>query len=167
MSDQNIPSTTWRDFAEQLTEQTRKLFESAEERGESPEFLLDSVIECAEDESFTLACDGIAQDSGIDFQTASRWLPPDQDHAESYRELTTCSRTVLAIAGNRFEIEVSVDVSLSGDALRTAVMLWANDGGGTLTPVEARLIATELVAAADAADQLIRRGGKGADEAHD
>ncbi|WP_431840593.1 hypothetical protein [Gordonia hongkongensis] len=145
-------SNSWRDFADQMTESTRALFEDAERRGADPAELREHAAGLLEGESFQLACSAIAAETSIEGE-ASIWVRPDERHDQTYRPYTV-TRDVLDDSDRLgLTVEAVADVGLDGDVLGVGV--WATvEAGGGLTTDQARALADSLQRAADLLDSL-------------
>lgn len=142
-------SGSWRDFADQMTERTRALFETAEQRGDDPDELRRHAEAMLEHESFQLACSAVAAQPDVEGPSATGWMLPDERHPETYREVT-----VEAAPGGPVSIDVVAEVNLDGQVLGSLIYLTTPSTDTTLTAAEAREIADRLCQAADRLENL-------------
>ncbi len=139
-------SGSWRDFTDRLTDQTRLLFERGEQRGDDPDDLRELAEQMLEAEAFKLACEAVAVEPTVE-GAASAWMPPDEQHPVTYREITVRTASVGAVT-----VDTTVEVDLDGGVLAAFIYLSAD--APALTAAEARRAADELRRAADRLDSL-------------
>ncbi|MCR8896518.1 hypothetical protein NWF34_06045 [Gordonia sp. GONU] len=148
-------SNSWRDFADQMTDRTRALLETAELRGEDPDELRRFAESVLDQESFQLACSTVADDPSIAEVDGSQttWLMPDDRNPQTYREVTVASVVVETAEDDSVTVDTMAEVDLDGNLLRSFLYLSSRELT-TLTAAEARQVADRLREAADLLDSL-------------
>lgn len=142
-------SNSWRDFADQMTDRTRALFETAELRGTDPDELRRDAGAIVDGERFQLACDSAAVPPRIGGTSPTGWMLPDERYPETYREVTVQAATCGPVT-----IDTVTEVNLDGQVLGSHAYVTTRSTDTTLTAAEARQIAENLRQAADLLDSL-------------